>query len=131
MSVDEELAYTLTDDADAQLEDLANEFVETECIGAGTLTVETCGLDIWEYREDEATAVAWTLDGEPTIETTLESPEEIVVHVSGDATVSYTLPAADYWPAESPVESDEYEFWITYEVTDGKFVQTDVSQWGW
>ncbi|MGN8244407.1 hypothetical protein ACTHAM_001310 [Cellulomonas soli] len=131
LDVDEELAYTLTDEATSQLEEASTEYLTADCIGAGTLTVETCGLDIWEYREDEATAITWTLDGDPTFETTFESPEEILVHVSGEATVSYTLPAAEYWPAESPVETDDYDFWITYAVTDGKLVQTEVSEWGW
>ena len=131
LDYDDALTYALTDDAASQVEELATEYLTKDCIGVGTLTVETCGLDIWEYREDEATDVAWTLDGDPTLETTLESPEEILVHVSGSATVSYNLPAADYWPAESPVEADDYEFWITYSMSSGTFVQTDVSEWGW
>jgi hypothetical protein len=124
------LTYQLTDEATQQAEALAAEFVQTQCLAAATLTVEECGLSIWEYREDEATGVAWAADGEPTVEAGLDAENSLVVNVSGDVTVSYALPEREFYPAEQVTDSSSYDLWISYTFDGGTLVQSEVEQYG-
>lgn len=124
------LAYSLTDEAVSAAESMAADYVSATCASATTVTVEDCDLDIWEFRDDEATDVVWVF-GDTTSEVSLDSNGLLAVHVSGDATVSYNLPASGYRDAESPTEKTSFDFWIWYTFADGELVQAGVTDYGY
>lgn len=131
LSSTDQLAYSLSDDAVSAAERKAADYVSATCAGATTVTVKECDLDIWEFRDDEATDVVWVF-GDTTYEASLDSNGMLAVHVSGDATVSYNLPARSFRDAESPTKETTFEFWIWYTFTDGELVQagvTDYERW--
>jgi len=130
-STQEPLALALTAAAKDDMAQDAAAFVSTTCLGQAVLEVDECGLHVWEWREDEAKNITWTAKAAPTVEASLTDDGTIAAHVTGEATVAYRLPKADYLPAESPTEDDTYDFWITYDAQGGKLVRTGTSDYLW
>jgi hypothetical protein len=129
LGYDETLGYTLSDEAAAAAEEQTAEFVASTCLGTTALSVEECDIDVWEWRADEATDVVWTAVGEPELVTTLDGGM-VVVEVSGDARVTYNLPARDYYDAESVEDEVSYDFYVRYRTEGGRLVDPETSRYG-
>jgi hypothetical protein len=114
------LEYALTTEATDTVSAEAAKVVADTCLGHALLRIEPCGLRVYEWREDEARNISWAPQGAPTVETELTDEGMIVAHVTGNATVSYDLPKAQYRRAESPTSDQQYDFWLTYDPQGGE-----------